>query len=81
MTRSAIAWCSLPTSITCEPACHSPSADSYDDVDLHEDGIGMAVTFGREFRGETAEATSTASGFFSWVEGAPAEGYRALPHR
>jgi NifB/MoaA-like Fe-S oxidoreductase len=54
-----------------------PSADSYDDVDLHEDGIGMAVTFGREFRGETDEATSTASGFFSWVEGAPAEGYRA----
>lgn len=54
-----------------------PDADSYDDVDLHEDGIGMAVTFGREFRGETAEATSTASGFFSWVEGAPAEGYRA----
>jgi putative radical SAM enzyme (TIGR03279 family) len=54
-----------------------PAADSYDDVDLHEDGIGMAVTFGREFRGETDEATSTASGFFSWVEGAPAEGYRA----
>jgi len=54
-----------------------PGADAYDDVDLHEDGIGMATTFGREFRGETDEATSTASGFFAWVEGAPAEGYRA----
>jgi len=54
-----------------------PGAEAYDDVDLHEDGIGMATTFGREFRGETDEATSTASGFFAWVEGAPAEGYRA----
>lgn len=54
-----------------------PGAESYDDVDLHEDGIGMATTFGREFRGETNEATSTASGFFAWVEGAPAEGYRS----
>ncbi len=54
-----------------------PGADSYDDVDLHEDGIGMAVTFAREFRGEIDDATNTASGFFAWVEGAPAEGYRA----
>jgi putative radical SAM enzyme (TIGR03279 family) len=54
-----------------------PGADSYDDVDLHEDGIGMAVTFAREFRGEVDDATNTASGFFAWVEGAPAEGYRA----
>ena len=37
----------------------------------------MAATFAREFRGETDEATSTASGFFAWVEGAPAEGYRS----
>ena len=54
-----------------------PGHEAYDDVDLHEDGIGMATTFGREFRGETDEATSTASGFFAWVEGAPSEGYRA----
>ncbi len=54
-----------------------PSADGYDDVDLHEDGIGMATTFAREFRGETDQATSTASGFFAWVEGAPPEGYRS----
>ncbi len=54
-----------------------PDYTTYVDVDLHEDGIGMATTFGREFRGETDEATSTASGFFAWVEGAPAEGYRS----
>jgi putative radical SAM enzyme (TIGR03279 family) len=54
-----------------------PDAEAYAQVDLHEDGIGMATTFGREFRGETDEAVNTASGFFAWVEGAPAEGYRA----
>jgi len=54
-----------------------PNVDTYEDVDLHEDGIGMATTFAREFRGEIDEATNTASGFFAWVEGAPAEGYRA----
>ncbi len=54
-----------------------PGFDSYEDVDMHEDGIGMATTFAREFRGEAEEATNTASGFFAWVEGAPAEGYRA----
>ncbi len=54
-----------------------PDAATYDDTDLHEDGIGMAQTFAREFRGEVTEATGTASGFFAWVEGAPPEGYRA----
>jgi len=54
-----------------------PDAESYEDVDMHEDGIGMATTFGREFRGEVEDATNTASGFFAWVEGAPAEGYRS----
>ena len=53
-----------------------PQPTSYDGFDLHEDGIGMAATFASEFRGEVEEATNTASGFFAWVEGAPAEGYR-----
>ena len=44
-----------------------PGAESYDDVDLHEDGIGMATTFGREFRGEIDDATSTASGLSEQV--------------
>lgn len=54
-----------------------PSREHYGDAELHEDGIGMATTFASEFRGETDQATNTASGFFAWVEGAPAEGYRA----
>lgn len=54
-----------------------PDPSDYDGFDLHEDGIGMAATFAREFRGEVDEATGTASGFFAWVEGAPAEGYRS----
>jgi len=54
-----------------------PDAAMYEGVELHEDGIGMATTFGREFRGETDSATATASGFFAWVEGAPADGYRS----
>jgi len=54
-----------------------PGSSSYDGADLHEDGIGMAATFAEEFRGEVDQATSTASGFFAWVEGARGEGYRA----
>lgn len=54
-----------------------PRADSYEGFAMHEDGIGMARTFEMEFRGETESATGPKSGFFAWVEGAPAEGYRA----
>ncbi len=54
-----------------------PSAETYEGFAMHEDGIGMARTFEMEFRGQTEQATGTASGFFAWVEGAPAEGYRA----
>ncbi len=54
-----------------------PDAETYEGFAMHEDGIGMARTFEMEFRGQTDEATGTKSGFFAWVEGAPAEGYRA----
>lgn len=54
-----------------------PDAAAYEGADMHEDGIGMATTFAAEFRGEVDEATSTASGFFAWVEGARGEGYRS----
>jgi putative radical SAM enzyme (TIGR03279 family) len=54
-----------------------PDADDYEDFAMHEDGIGMARTFEREFRGGTEHATGVRSGFFAWVDGAPAEGYRA----
>ena len=54
-----------------------PDADDYEAFDLHEDGIGMARTFEREFHGLVDEVEGTRSGFFAWVDGAPAAGYRA----
>jgi len=54
-----------------------PAARNYEGFPMHEDGIGMARTFEAEFLGMSAEPTRPASGFFSWVDGAPAEGYRA----
>ncbi len=54
-----------------------PEPDVYEGFPMHEDGIGMARTFELEFKGEVDDATGTKSGFFAWVEGAPAEGYRA----
>jgi NifB/MoaA-like Fe-S oxidoreductase len=48
----------------------------------HENGVGMAATFAHEvdaaLRGAPVAGTGTRSGFFAWVDGAPASGYRAL---
>jgi NifB/MoaA-like Fe-S oxidoreductase len=54
-----------------------PSADEYEGFHMHEDGIGMARTFEAEFHGDAATPTGVQSGFFAWVDGAPATGYRA----
>ena len=54
-----------------------PAAETYEGFPMHEDGIGMARTFELEFSGQVAEPTGPQSGFFAWVDGAPAEGYRA----
>ena len=54
-----------------------PPADTYEGFAMHEDGIGMARTFEQEFAGRAEGPTPPAAGFFSWVDGAPAEGYRA----
>ncbi|WP_229022747.1 DUF512 domain-containing protein [Actinomarinicola tropica] len=54
-----------------------PDAGTYEGFPMHEDGIGMARTFERELMGEVDEATGPQAGFFAWVDGAPAEGYRA----
>jgi NifB/MoaA-like Fe-S oxidoreductase len=55
-----------------------PDADAYEGFAMHEDGVGMARLFAMELAGEVDVAQSTPqSGFFSWVDGAPAEGYRA----
>jgi putative radical SAM enzyme (TIGR03279 family) len=54
-----------------------PAPEAYEGFPMHEDGIGMARTFELELTGQVVEATGVQSGFFAWVDGAPAEGYRA----
>jgi hypothetical protein len=44
---------------------------------MHEDGIGMARAFEAELLGDVDEGIGIRTGFFSAVDGAPAEGYRA----
>jgi NifB/MoaA-like Fe-S oxidoreductase len=59
-----------------------PDADAYEDFPQHENGIGMARTFtaevARAMDGHHAPGTQHRTGFFAWVDGAPASGYRAL---
>ena len=56
-----------------------PPAENYEGFPQHENGIGMARAFQMELAGEVdAEAgIGVQPGFFAWVDGAPAEGYRA----
>jgi putative radical SAM enzyme (TIGR03279 family) len=54
-----------------------PAAEAYEGFAMHEDGIGMARTFELELLGHAGVPTGPQSGFFHWVDGAPAEGYRA----
>jgi putative radical SAM enzyme (TIGR03279 family) len=60
-----------------------PALDAYDGLLQHENGVGMARAFEAEVRaalsGSSVEAARTraGSGFFAWVDGAPADGYRA----
>ncbi|MGI8759664.1 MAG: DUF512 domain-containing protein [Acidimicrobiales bacterium] len=54
-----------------------PPAEAYEGFAMHEDGVGMARTFEAEFFGRHQEPTGPRPGFFAWVDGAPAEGYRA----
>jgi putative radical SAM enzyme (TIGR03279 family) len=55
-----------------------PEADTYEGFGMHEDGIGMVRTFELEFTGAAESATGTRAGFFAAVDGAPADGYRAV---
>ncbi len=57
-----------------------PPAEAYDGFPQHENGIGMARAFERAFRGDDGAAHGVRPGFFAWVEGAPAAGYRARRH-
>ena len=54
-----------------------PPAAHYEGFEMHEDGIGMARAFETEFGEDGHEPTPPRSGFFAWVDGAPADGYRA----
>ncbi len=54
-----------------------PAADHYDGFPQHENGIGMARAFEASFLGNATAAHGVRPGFFAWVEGAPAAGYRA----
>ena len=54
-----------------------PAAEHYEGFEMHEDGIGMARSFETEFLKNGHQPTPPRSGFFAWVDGAPADGYRA----
>jgi putative radical SAM enzyme (TIGR03279 family) len=54
-----------------------PEPDAYDGFPQHENGVGIVRTFEAEFAGATDVAAGVKPGFFAWVDGAPAEGYRA----
>ncbi|MGD9996386.1 MAG: DUF512 domain-containing protein [Ilumatobacteraceae bacterium] len=48
-----------------------PAADAYEDFIMHEDGIGMARTFEREFQGLADAPTGPRSGFFAAADHQP----------
>ncbi|HEV7536348.1 MAG TPA: DUF512 domain-containing protein, partial [Acidimicrobiia bacterium] len=58
-----------------------PDAEEYEGFPQHENGIGMARTFYAEvdaaLSGRRAAPATARGGFFQWVDGAPAEGYRS----
>jgi putative radical SAM enzyme (TIGR03279 family) len=59
-----------------------PEAEEYEGFPQHENGIGMARTFYVEVEAALAGMPAAVEvphrgGFFQWVDGAPAEGYRS----
>jgi putative radical SAM enzyme (TIGR03279 family) len=54
-----------------------PSASTYEGFPQHENGLGMARAFEAAFEGDENAALGVRPGFFAWVDGAPASGYRA----
>lgn len=55
-----------------------PPGETYEGFPMHEDGVGMVRTFEWEFTGRLDSPTGPQSGFFAAIDGAPAEGYRAV---
>jgi putative radical SAM enzyme (TIGR03279 family) len=54
--------------LACRPF---PPAERYDGFPMHEDGIGMARTFEREFLGQVEEVLGPQRGFFAWADSTP----------
>jgi NifB/MoaA-like Fe-S oxidoreductase len=58
-----------------------PDSADYEGFPQHENGIGMARAFEADVRAALAGAPAAGigprAGFFAWVDGAPADGYRA----
>ena len=69
-----------------------PDADAYEGFAMHEDGVGMARLLAEQWDEPVAAPPAAAAvtalsdrggaalargGFFAWVDGAPAQGYRA----
>ncbi|HLN04833.1 MAG TPA: DUF512 domain-containing protein [Acidimicrobiales bacterium] len=61
-----------------------PEPEVYEGFPQHENGVGMVRAFEQAFEQEVEAGTAQVAdvipartGFFAWVEGAPAEGYRA----
>jgi putative radical SAM enzyme (TIGR03279 family) len=55
-----------------------PAAATYEGFPQHENGIGMARAMEAAFHGDRTSALGVRHGFFASVDGAPAEGYRAV---
>jgi putative radical SAM enzyme (TIGR03279 family) len=54
-----------------------PGVDTYEGLPQHENGVGMAAAVAAAFNGQDRLAHGVRPGFFAWVDGAPAIGYRA----
>jgi putative radical SAM enzyme (TIGR03279 family) len=49
-----------------------PEDEAYEGFAMHEDGVGMARTFEREFAGLATSTTGPQAGFFAWADGGEA---------
>ena len=57
-----------------------PAAEAYEGFPQHENGVGICRAFEQQLLAPSPAAVAPdlpAGGFFAWVDGAPAEGYRA----
>ncbi len=55
-----------------------PPLDAYGTVAQHDNGVGMVAAFAARFQGRSDAPRGGPGGFFQSLDGAPAEGYRAV---